>query len=105
MVRKRGAGKHDAMNAADLIAPDERADELRGAARRLPPRLSAEARARPQRPAHSGRVLFRVPFHSLTSDADAARLRGALDMALALQPKHPAVRPPLGVARLDWSRP
>lgn len=36
------------------------------------------------------------------SDEDADRLRRALDMALCLHPKHPAVTPPLGVVRLDF---
>lgn len=50
----------------------------------------------------SARVLFQVPFESEMSDADAERLRVALEMTLSLEVKHPAARPPLGVARLDF---
>jgi len=46
------------------------------------------------------RVLFRIPFRSPMGDEEADRLRGALDMALSLQSKHPALAPPLGVAPL-----
>lgn len=66
------------------------------------PAAAASELSPPSPDTSSARVLFRVPFDSAMSDADADRLRGALDMALCLHPKHPAVRPPLGVARLDF---
>ena len=66
------------------------------------PAAAASELSPPSPDASSARVLFRVAFDSAMSDGDADRLRGALDMALSLHPKHPAVRPPLGVVRLDF---
>lgn len=69
------------------------------------PTAPASAIAAPSRPspsATSARTLFRIQFQSAIRDEEAHRLRGALDMALHLHPKHPAVTPPLGVARLDF---
>ena len=53
-------------------------------------------------PATSARTLFRVPFASAMSDGDAQRLQEVLDMTLHLHPKHPAIRPPLGVTPLSF---
>jgi hypothetical protein len=63
---------------------------------------SVSPAARPSASATSARTLFRIRFASAMSDEDADRLRDALDMALHLHPKHPAVRPPLGVAPLPF---
>lgn len=56
----------------------------------------------PRPSASSTRTLFRIPFRSAMDDEDAHRLRGAMGVTLHLHPKHPAVVPPLGVARLDF---
>lgn len=53
------------------------------------------------RPAGAARTLFRVPFRSAMRDEDANLLRRALDMAVHLHPKHPAVVPPLGSVPLS----
>jgi hypothetical protein len=53
------------------------------------------------RPAGAARTLFRVPFRSAMHDEDANPLRKALDMAVHLHPKHPAVVPPLGSVPLS----
>ena len=71
----------------------------------LPPTAPAPAAGpapRPFAPATSARTLFRIRFESPMSDQDADRLRDALDMALHLHPKHPAIRPPPGVAPLPF---
>jgi hypothetical protein len=47
-------------------------------------------------------VLFSVPFRSPMDVADIAYLRSELGMTTNLHPKHPAVRPPLASARLDF---
>jgi hypothetical protein len=73
----------------------------------MPPAPVAPAPAvapalRPSAQAASARTLFRIRFESAMSDEDADRMRDALDMALHLHPKHPAIRPPLGVAPLPF---
>lgn len=64
-------------------------------------RSAGEPSSEQKTPARPARALFRVPFRSAMGDEEAGRLRRALDIALHLHPKHPAVAPPVGVAPLS----
>lgn len=65
----------------------------------LPTPAAAPPSGRPARRSSSpARTLFRIRFESAISDRDADRARDALDMALYLHRKRPAMQPPLGVA-------